>query len=76
MIEKTKVIAVVHSNGKTAHPPGSNAVLFEVVEGGKVGTRGADYELFDIFGTITWDKSRVSIYETGQIRTAEPGEIG
>lgn len=66
----TAVIRVVHRNGDNAlanfwgHP---NALLFEIVEGPHAGKRGPDFELFDLVGPIEWDKTRLGIYETGQI---------
>lgn len=67
----TKIISIIKSDGTNAtatqvwNQP--NALLFEIVDGPHTGKRGPDSALFDLVGPLHWDKSQVSIYETGQI---------
>lgn len=66
----TKIIAVINEDGTTTTAANGwnqpNATLFEIVEGPHSGKRGPDSAIFDLVGLIEWDKSEVSVYETGQ----------
>ena len=70
MRTETRIVKVVHENGEPAMARDfANGVLFEVIEGPSVGMRGSDITLFDLVGHIRWDRSQISIYETGERRT-------
>lgn len=72
MSEKTRILKVVHDDGSNATcPRHPNAILFEVADGPHAGKRGCDVCLFELVGHITWDKSQIVSYETGQRRPAE-----
>lgn len=72
MENKTRIIEVLHENGTraTAAPIRPNATLFEIAEGPHKGKRGGDVDLFGLVGQLDWDKTEVSIYETGEHRPA------
>jgi len=66
----TTIVEVIHhpsGDRATAAPRRPNSTLFEIVDGPHQGKRGADADLFDLCGPLTWDRERVSIYETGEL---------
>lgn len=74
MSKATRILAVVHDDGRTARAGVGgrpNATLLEIAEGPHAGKRGPDTEIFDLVGPIEWDRSEVVSFETGQRRPAE-----
>lgn len=62
--QATTIIAVIHQSGQGALV--GNATLFEATSGPHAGLRGADVQLYDALGPIHWDRSQVSLLETGE----------
>jgi len=67
METRTRIVEVLHQDGRTARPPRNpHATLFEICDGEHAGKRGADTELFDLVGALDWDREWYAVYETGE----------
>lgn len=66
----TTVISVINSDGSSATAAEiwnrPNTLLFEIVEGPHAGKRGPSDAIFDLVGSFSWDRSEVSVLETGE----------
>lgn len=66
----TKIVAVINQDGTSATAAEiwnrPNAQLFEIIDGPHAGKRGPDDAIFDLVGSIEWDRNQVSIKETGE----------